>query len=114
MSILEWEDQIYEDRFIRSISKGKGQLTWEVSIWGGSIDNATYCLTVGQTLIIKVNIPSVDIAKKIAQELQYVLDDDDDMIFNQKYKYNKIYKWSAWLSTGGRTELPWKKWKDEE
>jgi len=73
--ILEWEDSIYDGQLTRSISKGKGQSTWEVSIWGGSkVDDITYCLTVGQTLIIKVNIPTIEDAKQMAQDLQDVLD----------------------------------------
>ena len=74
-TVLEWEDLIYEERFTHSISKGKGQTTWEIKSRGGSmIDNITYALTVGRTLIIKVNIATIEEAKQMAQDLQDVLD----------------------------------------
>ena len=74
-TILEWEDQIYEDQFIRSTSKGKGHQTWGVSIWSSSkVGDTTYCLSVGEILIIKAEIQSIEEAKQMAQGLQDVLD----------------------------------------
>jgi hypothetical protein len=70
-TVLEWEEYICNGLPAVRTKQGK---KWDIHVWGGTKENPVYALSVSGILIIQVNIPSIEIAKRIAQELQHVLD----------------------------------------
>ena len=69
--LLEWEDQVWDGRLTgASTTSGKH---WTIAMWRGTKEDPTYSLSVGDLLIIAVDLPSVPAAKDLAQSLQNVL-----------------------------------------
>jgi hypothetical protein len=71
-TVLEWEDYPQLGGF--TCSKSFSGKKWDIYV-SGTLDNPTYNLTVGNILIIKQGIPTLAIAKQMAQQIQDVLDD---------------------------------------
>ena len=71
-TVLSWENYSCNRLPAARTKQGKG---WNVRIDGsGTIENPTYSLSVGNILIIQQDIPTLEDAKQMAQDLQDVLD----------------------------------------
>src|ERR1700693_4539570 len=70
--ILEWEDSFFHGKLISSRSNNGKH--WDIYMGGGTIDNPTYSLAVGEILVIQQDIPTLNDAKQMAQDIQDVLD----------------------------------------
>ena len=70
-TILEWED--YSMNYLPASRTDQGK-KWDVYARGGTRENPTYCLAVCNILIIHQEIPSIEEAKQMAQDLQDVFD----------------------------------------
>jgi hypothetical protein len=70
-TVLEWEEYVCNRLPAMRTKNGK---YWDIYVGGGTIDSPTYRLSVGNTLIIQSDIDTIEIAFKMAQWLQDVLD----------------------------------------
>jgi hypothetical protein len=69
---LTWEDHVWNGRATGATSlDGK---RWSIGYWGGTREAPNFSLSVGDLLIIAVDIPTIEAAKELAQHLQNVLD----------------------------------------
>jgi len=70
-TILEWED--YSMNYLPAARTKQGK-KWDIYARGGTRENPTYSLSVGNIFIIHQEISSIEEAKQMAQDLQDVLD----------------------------------------
>ena len=76
-TVLEWEEYVCNRLPAMRTKNGKHWdiYHWDIYVGSGTIDNPTYNLSVGNVFIIQSGITTIEIAFKMAQQLQDVLDD---------------------------------------